>query len=334
MLSVMIVPTGIGCEIGGHAGDATPAARLLAVACDTLILHPNVVNASDINEAPHNSLYVDGGMLDAFLRAECNLVPVKSNRLLVAVNKPVKPDTINAVSAARATLGIEAKIVELHIPLKLKGSIKADGTATGTVTGADMLVGQLAPILRGFDALAITSKIEVDPKTTMRYLKEGGVNPWGAVEAIATRLIGEKLRKPVAHAPLEDENADLTEVCDPRQAAEWVSVCFLHCVLKGLHRAPRRVHSSFRTGISVRDVDCLVSPYGCFGEPHRECLCKGIPVIVVRENKTVLNEPEHESFIYVNNYHEAAGVMLGIKEGISRSSIRRPLPPTVVEEIK
>ena len=44
---VMIIPTGIGCEIGGHAGDATPAAKLLASVCDKLIIHPNVVNASD-----------------------------------------------------------------------------------------------------------------------------------------------------------------------------------------------------------------------------------------------------------------------------------------------
>ena len=35
--AVMIVPTGIGAEIGGHAGDATPSARLLASVCDTLI---------------------------------------------------------------------------------------------------------------------------------------------------------------------------------------------------------------------------------------------------------------------------------------------------------
>ncbi len=59
---VMIVPTGIGAEIGGHAGDAAPTARLLAGACDTLITHPNVVNASDINELPENGLYVEGSV--------------------------------------------------------------------------------------------------------------------------------------------------------------------------------------------------------------------------------------------------------------------------------
>ena len=51
---VLIVPTGIGAEIGGHDGDAAPVARLLAESCDILITHPNVVNASDINEIPEN----------------------------------------------------------------------------------------------------------------------------------------------------------------------------------------------------------------------------------------------------------------------------------------
>ena len=61
--AVMIVPTGVGAELGGHAGDACPAARLLGEACDTLILHPNVVNASDLNELPSNAMYVEGSVL-------------------------------------------------------------------------------------------------------------------------------------------------------------------------------------------------------------------------------------------------------------------------------
>ncbi len=52
---VLIIPTGIGCEIGGHAGDANPVAKLIGACCDNLILHPNVVNASDVNEMPENS---------------------------------------------------------------------------------------------------------------------------------------------------------------------------------------------------------------------------------------------------------------------------------------
>ena len=39
---VLLVPTGIGAEIGGHAGDAGPVAKMLAEISDTLILHPNI----------------------------------------------------------------------------------------------------------------------------------------------------------------------------------------------------------------------------------------------------------------------------------------------------
>ena len=44
----MIVPTGIGASIGGYAGDALPAARLLSCVVDRLITHPNVLNGKDV----------------------------------------------------------------------------------------------------------------------------------------------------------------------------------------------------------------------------------------------------------------------------------------------
>lgn len=44
--AIMIVPTGIGASIGGYAGDALPAARLLSSVVDTLITHPNVLNGA------------------------------------------------------------------------------------------------------------------------------------------------------------------------------------------------------------------------------------------------------------------------------------------------
>src|SRR5512146_3158711 len=65
--TVFVVPTGIGAAVGGHAGDATPAARLMAEVSDTLVTHPNVVNASDVNELPANALYVEGRVLAGLL---------------------------------------------------------------------------------------------------------------------------------------------------------------------------------------------------------------------------------------------------------------------------
>jgi len=119
MIGVMIVPTGIGAEIGGHAGDANPAAKLIGACCTKLISHPNVFNAADINEMPENALYVEGSILDRFLQGVVELKEVKQNRILVAVNSPVREETENAVSAARATIGIDAEILELSTPLEL-----------------------------------------------------------------------------------------------------------------------------------------------------------------------------------------------------------------------
>ena len=47
--TIFIVPTGIGCEVGGFAGDALPTAKLLASASGCLITHPNVMNLSLIH---------------------------------------------------------------------------------------------------------------------------------------------------------------------------------------------------------------------------------------------------------------------------------------------
>ena len=110
--AVMIVPTGIGAELGGHAGDATPAARLLAGVCDKLIINPNVVNASDINEMPQNSLYVEGSSISRLLMGTIGLQVIRSNRVLLIIDehedKQVAELAINAASAARITLGMDS----------------------------------------------------------------------------------------------------------------------------------------------------------------------------------------------------------------------------------
>ena len=321
---VIIVPTGIGAEIGGHAGDANAVARLLASVSNTLIVHPNVVNASDINEMTDNMLYVEGSILDRFLSGEINLKKVKANKVLVATNPPLNHNLVNSVSAARTTLGLVAEIIILDTPLRMIATKAEDGSATGKVLGWQELVEQVNKY--DFDALAISSPIEVDKEVAFDYMRNGGVNPWGGVEAMASKLIANALNKPVAHAPLEtDMFKDFNEVVDPRMSAETVSVSYIHCVLKGLHKAPR-----IGGNLSINDVDCLVSPDSCYGFPHQACERNGVPVIVVKENKTCLNNKMPDHFIFVENYLEAAGVIVALREGIGLFSVRRPVNPTKV----
>lgn len=337
MIGVFIVPTGIEAEIGGHAGDANPAAKLIANCCDKLITHPNVVNASDINEMTENTLYVEGSILDRFLEGNIELAESHQNKILVVCNKPAKNETINAVSAGRATIGIDAEIVELDTPLRMIARIES-GIATGDVYGVQELVNQV--VEHSFDALAMHTPIEVDREIALNYYRHGGVSPWGGVEAKASRMIADILNKPVAHAPLENVSPDdselfmiFSEIVDPRISAEAISNCYLHCVLKGLHKAP--VVTIFpnmsRKTINRAEVAFLVSPFGCWGRPHKACYKKGIPIIMVKENKTLLDyTPPNDGVIVVENYWEAAGVVMCMKSGVHRMSVRRPLENTAV----
>ena len=320
MNTIFIIPTGIGCTIGGHAGDATPAFKLIASLSDIAICHPNVVNASDINEMPENSWYVEGSILDRFLEGKIGLKQPKSNKILLVTNKPILNETLNAINAARYTIGCNIESVELETELKMIGRIEQSG-ATGEVYGWEELINQIQNYT--FDALAIASRITVPKEIILNYLKHGGVNPWGGIESITSKLIAGAIDKPTAHAPIENDDPEIyeyNEIVNPRMAAEIISRCYLHCVLKGLHKAPRSCLDE--SSLWVDDIDCLVTPDSCFGRPHIACLQNKVPVIVVKENKTCLNNKMPDNFIFVENYLEAVGIVACIKNGINPIFVR------------
>jgi hypothetical protein len=121
---------------------------------------------------------------------------------------------------------------------------------------------------------------------------------------------------------------------------EAVSSCFLHCVLKGLHKSPRiltdRKLFTHPGVLTAADISCLVIPDGCVGLPTLAALEQGIPVIAVRENRNRMkNDLEKLPFapgklFIVDNYLEAVGVMTALKSGVSISAVRRPLAETQV----
>lgn len=348
--AIMIVPTGIGSEIGGHAGDAAPAARLLAGVCDTLITHPNVVNASDINEMPENGLYVEGSVISSLLMGTIGLQKVHSNRVMLVIDKHkekrITQRTINAASAARSALGLECPlVVEVDPPIKMSAEYSTSGSAVGRVEGLNRICEVLRRHRGEYDAAALASVIEVPWEYHTEYYKKNGemVNPWGGVEAMLTHAITMLFGVPTAHAPmfgsLEIANLNLG-VVDPRMAAEAVSMCFLHCVLKGLHQSPRIITDkmvfSHPGVLTVADISCVVIPDGCIGLPTLAALEQGIPVIAVRENRNRMkNELEKFPFapsklFIVDNYLEAAGMMTALRMGVAPSSVRRPLEKTRV----
>ncbi|MBW8038366.1 MAG: DUF3326 domain-containing protein [Planctomycetes bacterium] len=348
--AVMIVPTGIGAEIGGHAGDAGPAARLLAGACDTLITHPNVVNASDINELPENGLYVEGSVITNLLMGTVGLQKVRANRVIVLIDKHkderISELTINAVSAARAALGLECPlVVEVEPPIRMLARYSTSGSAVGRVEGLEQICAVLRQHRGEYDAVALASVIDVPEEFhTVYYEKHGEmVNPWGGVEAMLTHAITMLFGVPAAHAPMfetmEIANLDLG-IVDPRMSAEAISNCFIHSVLKGLHRSPRIITDKMvftHPGVlTAADISCVVIPDGCVGLPTLAALEQGIPVIAVKENSNRMDNKLEElpfspgKLFIVENYLEAVGMMTALKSGVAPSSVRRPLEETKV----
>ena len=324
----LVIPTGLGASTGGRAGDAGPTAKLLASVCDNLVLHPNVVNASDINEMPDNALYVEGHALTEHLMGNIGLQPVRQNRVLVIVDGSAEPRyirmAINAVNAARATYGLNCpEIVVLGYPFMMESCFTDTGRAIGRVSNLLGLFDVLKERMGRYDAVALTSLIKVDSEVRDTYYGKGSVNPWGGVEAMLTHAVSCCFRVPCAHAPMMDswevEELDYG-IVDPRDAAEVVSLTFFQSVLKGLHKAPRLVKHDY-------DVSCLVIPRMCLGMAHLAAHQRMIPIIAVDDQLEVsgIDCTEHVNAMSAGSYLEAAGMISAMRAGVSIESLRRPL---------
>lgn len=343
--AVLLVPTGIGAAIGGHAGDAGPTARLIGAACDRLITHPNVVNAADINEMPENTLYVEGSVIARLMMGTVGIAPVRANRLLVILQRHEEDiiwhNAVNAVNAARASAGFSCERIEpLPSPLRMTTRYASSGRATGEVEGFDSLCALIEKHRDEFDAVAISTVVDVDRELHDDYFFDRGdpVNPWGGIEAILTHGISSLFDIPSAHSPMYEDaelmNSD-PDIMEPRKAAEGVSVAFLHCILRGLSRSPRMVTDPsafpYPGVVAAADISCLIVPDGCLGLPTLAALEQGIPVIAVRENRNRMQNDlsllpwKPGQFHRVENYLEAAGVLTALRAGVPPSAVRRPI---------
>ena len=349
--AVLLVPTGIGAELGGHSGDAGAVARLMAAGCDQLITHPNVVNAADINELPENGLYVEGSVISRLMTGTVGLQKVRSNRVMMIVDehadKMFHELSINSASAARATLGLDCPlVVRMGDRTLMRALFSKSGRAVGRIEFMEHLWEVLEEHRSEYDAVALTSLIQVPEHFHRDYFDKNAdmaVNPWGGVEAMLTHAISMLFNVPSAHSPMmtssEVMNLDVG-IVDPRKSAEAVSSTYLHCILKGLQRSPRVIPGAPIHGdaslLTAANVSCLVIPDGCVGLPTLAALEQGIPVIAVRENKNCMrNRLENLPFapgrlFVVENYLEAVGVMTALKAGVALDTVRRPLADTVV----
>lgn len=335
-----VIPTGVGCDIGGYAADAAPATNLLASCCDYLITNPNAVNASNFISMADNVLYTEGFTIDLFCQGRVNLYTPYANRVGLIVSQEDRESleiVYNIVNTVRAVHGVDiAGVVVTEGPVGGRCVRHKSGAYVGTLDDPSVLFGAAEKLMKmGADAIAITSNIgDLPAEEYAEHFDGRHPNPIGGAEAIISHLISEKYRVPAAHAPMINikELALKSNIVDARGAGEFASPSGLACILIGLSNAPQLSRGGFRIkdAVNVHNLSAVVAPSGTLGGiPMLYAQKYGIPIIAVKENRTILDvsrEKLNLKNVYeVGNYLEAAGILQALRNGISIETIRRPL---------
>ncbi|MFW6272520.1 MAG: DUF3326 domain-containing protein [bacterium] len=335
-----VVPTGIGCSIGGYAGDAAPANALLASCTDHLITHPNTVNASNFIHKTENTHYLEGFFMDLFSKGLVDLYEPFVNNVGLIIEKTSQENLdiiYNIVNACRAVYGINISHCEVTDEYVGGRCVRnKSGAYVGNIDNPQTLFRAAEKLIKkGITAIGITSNIKDLPQEEYAKHFDGkSPNPVGGVEAIISHLVSKKYQLPAAHAPMINKK-DITlfdQIVDARGSAEMASISGLACVIIGLNKAPQINSKLIRVKhiINKENLLAVVAPANSLGGvPMIYANRRNIPLIAVRNNETILEINKKnlnlKNVIEVENYFEAAGVIQAIKSGINLDTIKRPM---------
>ena len=338
--TLMVVPTGIGCEIGGYAGDALPSARLLAAASGCLITHPNVMNGAALYWSDSRIHYVEGYGLDRFAAGDWALRPVRRQRIGLLLDAGIEAELaqrqIQVAEACRATLGLDlGPVLRSDQPPGVSLDRGPSGASWGRLEHPEGLL-RAGERLRdaGATAIAVVARFPEDlgSDALTSYRQGSGVDALAGAEAVISHLLVRHLQMPCAHAPALAP-LPLDPQLDPRAAAEELGYTFLACVLVGLSRAPDLIDTTAAlTGdVQASQIGAAVVPEGALGgEAVLACVERGIPVISVANPSLLSVTPKvlglSSGVLQASSYAEAAGLLVALREGISPAALGRPLP--------
>ncbi|MFM7384597.1 MAG: DUF3326 domain-containing protein [Microcystaceae cyanobacterium] len=328
---VLIIPTGIGAEIGGYAGDALPIARAIAQVCDHLITHPNVMNGAQLYWPIANALYVEGYALDRLAQGAWGLSPVTQNRIGLILDQGIEPELrsrhLQVADATRATLGLTlTDYVVTDAPLDVELRIANSGASWGTLGNPDSLLRAAETLITHAQATAISVVArfpdDLENPALALYRQGTGVDPLSGAEAVISHLIVRQFQIPCAHAPaLSPLPVDLQ--LSPRAAAEEIGYTFLPCVLVGLSRAPQLVSTLQPQSLWADQVNAVVVPASaCGGSALLHFSGRGpqAPLILAVENATQMQaypEPLRVNARRVNSYLEAIGLLVAHRANLN-----------------
>ena len=289
----MSIPTGIGADIGGYAGDFGYIARRFAKYFH-LIVNPNAVNGGILSAINYDMSYLEGFLFDKFFEGRIGLIPKKpyeTNKIGIifdsAIPKNILNVHLNTLSALKMVQDIGPIAIEytkkpVGVEIEVENNI-----SYGNLKNPDELLFCAEKLIKkGAQAIAVVCYFNEDSEDE-NYSNAQGIDPIGGIEAVISHLITREFLIPAAHAPAFLDIDISEKIENPKVSSELISSTYLPCVMQGLSIAPKI--TKFDDGINYKNVDFLIVPYNALGSSAvLSCIKNNVKIVTVK-NKTVLD---------------------------------------------
>ena len=288
------IPTGIGADIGGYAGDFGHIARKFSKHFH-LVINPNAVNGGILSAINYDMSYLEGYLFDEFLNGSISITPKKeyeTNKIGVifdcAIPENILNVHINTINALKMVQGIDVCAIEYTAsPVGVKCDIE-NNISVGRLDNPDAILHSAKKLIKkGAQAIAVVCFFGDDCEDE-NYSNGNGVDPIGGIEAVISHLIAKEIQIPCAHAPAFLDIDISQKIENPKVSSELISSTYLPCIIQGLAIAPC-IYKKQEGEINNSKVEFLIVPYDALGSKAVLSSAKiGVKIVAVK-NKTILN---------------------------------------------
>ena len=222
------IPTGVGADIGGYAGDFGAIAREFSK-YSHCIVNPNAVNGGILSAINYDMSYLEGYLFDEFFKGSISLTPKKPheiNKIGVIIDSDIPQNIINVhlntLEALKIVQGYDiSDIIYTKKPVGVGIEIK-NGISAGSLNNPDTLLDAAYELIKkGAQAIAIICFFGEDSEDE-NYSNGEGIDPIGGIEAVISHLITKEFSIPAAHAPAFLD-IDISErIENPKVASEMI----------------------------------------------------------------------------------------------------------------
>lgn len=305
------IPTGIGADIGGYAGDFGYVAREFSKDFH-VVLNPNAVNGGILSAINYDMSYLEGYLFDEFLKGKISITPKKpyeTNKIGVIFDCDIPQNIINVhlntINALKMVQGIETVAIEYtNKPVGVELEIQ-NGISVGKLKNPDTLLKSASSLIKkGAQAIAVICYFREDSEDE-NYSSGNGIDPIGGIEAVISHLIAREYNIPVAHAPAFSDIDISHKIENPKVSSELISSTYLPCIMQGLSIAPK---IGLNEKIANKDVKYLIVPYDALGSSAVLSSMENNIKIITIENKTVLDvtaqKLNFKPHLHFRNYEE------------------------------